>query len=203
MKVIRDSSEDEMILEFLKGELSSVRFHEKLNSVLEELRLDSSIITHGNLLSDDENISRKKVMKYFRGYPDQELFFHFPKIYQWKYVEFSGEDINHIFYINYDYWNELSNNTSMPTEAAKNVIQGVSVFGVSNQSYLDGAKNAFSHDFPPIILITCNDSKFLLIEGHSRATIYGMVPESFDKTYGYVGYCTEDDMKLYDERMIN
>ncbi len=43
MKKIRDSSEAEMILSFLKGEIASPRFHEKLCGILKQMGLESSI----------------------------------------------------------------------------------------------------------------------------------------------------------------
>ena len=48
MKIIRESNEDEMILEFLKGELNSNRFNEQLNEVLKELNISKDIIENGN-----------------------------------------------------------------------------------------------------------------------------------------------------------
>ena len=40
MKLIKNSSEDEMILEFLKGEYNSARFNKKLVDVLNKLKLN-------------------------------------------------------------------------------------------------------------------------------------------------------------------
>lgn len=45
-------------------------------------------------------------MKMFRGYQDEELFERFPKNIEWKFVQFDDNDIDKIYYINYDYWNE-------------------------------------------------------------------------------------------------
>ena len=39
MKKLRDSNENEMILEFLKGELNSTRFNEKLRQILYMVKL--------------------------------------------------------------------------------------------------------------------------------------------------------------------
>ena len=52
------------------------------------------------------------------------------------------------------------------------------------------------------ILITCNDKRYLIVEGHSRMTIYGFDPTKLDGTYAYVGYCSSRDMKKYDPRML-
>ena len=138
-------------------------------------------------------------MNLFRGYPDTELFERFPKEIVWKFVEFEEGDIDKIYYINYDYWNELSNNTSKPLEAARNIRKGLEI---SNQPFLKGEQLLNQKTFPPIIIITCNEQKYLIIEGHSRMTIYGLNPSKFINTYGFVGVCSKKEMQYYDQRMI-
>ena len=75
-------------------------------------------------------------MKKFRGYPDNGLFENFPKISEWKYLELDEKDIDNIYYIDYDYWNELSNGTSKPVEAAKVINSGREIYNVSNHHFL-------------------------------------------------------------------
>lgn len=203
MKLIRNCNEEEMILEFLKGELNSKRFNEALNIAINTLGLDSNIILNGNINDDQENIDRLMIMKIFRGYPDEELFERFPKIVEWKYLELNEKDIDNIYYIDYSYWNELSNGTSKPIEAAKVIKSGKMIYEVSNQPFLDGVEYIKTNEFPPVILITCNDEKYLIIEGHSRMTVYGFNPSKLNGTYAYVGYTTEEEMKKYDPRMIS
>jgi len=202
MKVIRDASEEEMILEFLKGEINSTRFNNELFDALNEFNLDRDIIDNGDIFNSDENKKRFLVMKAFRGYPDRELFNNFPKDVKWKYCELSSSDINNIYYINYDYWNELSNHTGSPIEAVKNIKKGVEIFEVSNKPILDGVKLLDNKPFPPVILLTCNDQKYVIIEGHSRITIYGFKPSILNGTYAYIGYCSREEMNQYDARMI-
>ena len=203
MKKIRDSSEDEMILDFLKAELNSNRFYEKLCKIIKKLNFNLNIIMHGDVTNKEENISRLKIMNKYRGYPNKELFENFPIIDKWSFVELSSKDINNMYYIDYDYWNELSNSTSSPVEAAKTIIDGKEIFGVSNQPFLDGIKCLNKNKFPPVILITCNNEKYLIIEGHSRMTIYGFDPSKLEGTYAYVGNCTPAEMKKYDIRMLS
>lgn len=202
MKIIRNSCEEEMILEFLKGEINSKRFNQKLYDILKELNISSEIITNGDINSDGQNKLRLKIMNKFRGYPDRELFENFPKIYEWKYVQFDLDDLDNIYYIDYDYWNELSNRTSKLYEAAKNIKNGIEIYDVSNKPFIDGMKFLDDDKFPAIILITCNGEKNLVIEGHSRITIYGLRPEKFVNSFGFIGYCTEEEMEKYDLRMI-
>lgn len=202
MKLIRKTNEAEMILEFLKGELNSKRFNEDLNNAINELGLDSSIILNGNIEDEQENNDRLKIMKKFRGYPDEELFERFPNIEEWKFLELNESDIDNIYYIDYDYWNELSNGTSKPVEAAKVIKSGKEIYEVSNQPFLDGVEYNKTNKFPPVILITCNNEKYLIIEGHSRMTVYGFNSNKLNVTYAYVGYTTEEEMKKYDPRML-
>lgn len=202
MKLIRKTNEAEMILEFLKGELNSKRFNEDLNNAINELGLDSSIILNGNIEDEQENNDRLKIMKKFRGYPDEELFERFPNIEEWKFLELNESDIDNIYYIDYDYWNELSNGTSKPVEAAKVIKSGKEIYEVSNQPFLDGVEYNKTNKFPPVILITCNNEKYLIIEGHSRMTVYGFNSNKLNGTYAYVGYTTEEEIKKYDPRML-
>ena len=202
MKIIRESNENEMILEFLKGEIKSERFNENLNRILIALRIDESIITNGNVDDSKENILRKTILNQFRGYPDNDLFNKFPKNINWKYALLSKDDINNIYYINYDYWNKLSNQTSLPLEAAKNIKKGITIYDVSNEPIINGLEYLKTNKFPPIILLTSNGIKFLIIEGHSRMTVYGLKPELLQNTNAFVGYCSKEEMEKYDKRMI-
>lgn len=203
MKIIRESNEDEMILEFLKGEINSKRFNKDICNVLSSMNLNEAIIHNGDITNEQENFQRLKIMKLFRGYPDEELFENFPKMNEWKLIELNESDIDNIYYIDYDYWNELSNGTSKPVEAAKMIQSGKEIFDVSNQPFLDGVEYSKNNIFPPVILITCNDEKYLIIEGHSRMTVYGFEPSKLNGTFAYIGYTTEEEMKKYDKRMLS
>ena len=203
MKIIRKSSEDEMLLEYLKSEINSKRFSERLENTLTELNISKDIIINGNLENEDENKKRKLIMEKFRGYPTEDIFERFPKEIKWSYVEFEDGDIDKIFYLNWEYWNEISNYTSKPTEAAKNIYNGIEIFDVSNEPYFNGLKYLENNNkFNPIVALTCNGEKFVLIEGHSRMTVYGMKPELFVGSFGYIGYCSDEDMEIYDSRMV-
>ena len=140
MKIIRNSSEDEMLLEYLKSEINSKRFGERLKKTLNELNISKDILLNGNLENKYENEQRKIIMEKFRGYPTEDIFERFPKELKWFYVQFEEGDIDKIFYLNWEYWNEISNGTSKPTEASKNIYNGVEIYGVSNEPYFKGLK---------------------------------------------------------------
>lgn len=199
---IRESNEAEVILEFLKGEINSNRFSENLNNVLKELNVDKSIIISGDINNKEENLKRLKIMHRFRGYPNEDMFNNFPNINKWELYELEKEDLSHCYFIDYDYWNELSSNSSLPEVAAHNILKGVEVYDVSNEQYINAKKFLENGGkFPPVILITCNEEKYLIIEGHLRITAYALVGE-FSKAYAFVGKCNEADMLKYDRRMV-
>ena len=92
--------------------------------------------------------------------------------------------------------------TINPDEPAKVINNGIEIYEVSNQPFLDGVEYNKTNKFPPVILITCNNEKYLIIEGHSRMTIYGFNPSKLNETYAYVGYTTDEEMRKYDQRML-
>jgi len=188
MKKIRDSSEDEMILTFLQEEIQSERFKADIYKALQTTKIDASIITSGDLSNKSQNELRKKILGLFRGYPDKEIFENFPKIQRWELVEFEAEDLDHIYYIDYDYWNELSKGTSKPSVAAQSVLEGIEIFGVSNKQMFEARDYLMNGTFPPIIAYTCGNGKYTLLEGHKRMTVYGMLPAKFPGSLGIIGY---------------
>ncbi|MBO5825189.1 MAG: hypothetical protein J6R03_01040 [Treponema sp.] len=202
MQIIRSATQAEVVLSFLQGEFESSRFGEELRHVLDFFGFSHSLISDGDFCDTKQNEDRLKVFKKFRGFPDQELFERFPQNIEWNYVQFSKDDFFNCFYINYSYWNELSDFTSKPTSACKNILAGKEVFDVSNENFLRGKELLGKMNFPPVILISCNLQKNLIIEGHSRMTIYGFNPDFFEGTFGYVGKVSPEEMKLYDSRMI-
>lgn len=203
MKIIRETNENEMLLEYLKSEIDSKRFGEKLKNTMKELGFSEELIRNPDLENLIENERRKLIMKKFREYPTGDIFERFPKEIKWNYVEFEEGDIDKIFYVNWSYWNEMSNYTSKPTEAAKSINKGVEFFDVPNERYLQGLQSLERGiKFEPIIAITYNGEKIVLIEGHSRMTVYGLKPELFTGTFGYIGFCSKEEMGLYDQRMV-
>lgn len=139
MKVVRESNENEVVLNFLTGELQSERFNTQLKNTLKDIKTTERIITKPNLNNQKENDLRKEILGKFRGYgKNVDLFENFPYIQSYNLCEFSSEDFKNIYYINYSYWNELSNNTHSPIEAAKNIENNIEVYNVSNQPFIDG-----------------------------------------------------------------
>ena len=203
MKIIRQASEDEIILNFLLGELYSNRFGEKLMKALSKLNLKKSIIENPNLNNFEENLLRRRILQEFRGYEKNlGLFENFPNIKKYILCSFSRKDLKNISYINYSYWNELSNNISSPRIAAENIKNNKIVFGVSNQQYFDCAKQIEQgKKFIPMIFLTSDNKNFVILEGHLRITAYALVSDYFDNIECFVLQCSKSELKKWNSNI--
>lgn len=199
MEILRKSSEDEMILEFLKAESTSERFLEKLTESMERLGITEKLIIDGDLSDETENGQRKKLLGDFRGYgEDRELFERFPKVSEWNLCKFSGPDLEYIRYIDYSYWNELSKGTGKLLSAAETIRNGTEIFGVSNEGFLRAAEYIKSGGmFPKLFFLTADYKSFVIVEGHQRMTGYALTPECFRDVEVIVGKCSEEELKKW------
>lgn len=200
MKILRESSESEMILEFLKAESTSERFSGQLKKAMEGLGFDQEIILKADLLNEIQNAQRKKLLGVFRGYGEgRELFERFPTCFtEWSLCSFSASDIEKIRYIDHSYWNELSEGTGKPLAAAETVRKGIRIFDVSNDRFLRAAKYIKDGGtFPKLFFVTSDYESFVIVEGHLRMTAYALVPEYFDKVEVIVGKCSREELSLW------
>ena len=200
MKILRESSENEMILEYLKAESTSERFCGQIKTAMEKLDINENLIFSANLQSETENSNRKGLLGEFRGYGEgREMFENFPtKFTEWNLCSFSSDDLEKISYIDYSYWNELSAGTRKPSAAAKTIRNGVRIYDVSNDGFLRAAeyiKNGGS--FPKLFFLTFDYENFVIVEGHLRMTAYALVPEYFNNIEVIVGKCDCDELRLW------
>lgn len=199
MNILRTSSEEEMISEYLKAEYYSERFSEDIKKVMRELLVDESIILSADLNSTNENIARKKLLEEFRGYGlNRELFENFPSKIQWNLCNFVSYDLNNIRYIDYSYWNELSKGTHSPLIAAQTIRNGIEIYNQSNEGFVKAAE--FIKDggkFLRPIFLTYDFEHFVIVEGHLRITAFALVPEYFNNVECFVGKCSSDDLKKW------
>lgn len=167
MKHLKSIDPDEVVTVWLRTELNSKRFQNDLKKSLSEYSLDTNIITAPNLNNKEENQLRLKVLKDYRSWFKDDIY-----SYSWELVELTHEDVRKLRYIEYSYWNELSDNTHLAGVAAKNVEQGKVVYDISNDNFWDIAKAMDnSKDFEPVIILE-REYGLEIVEGHARATGY-------------------------------
>ncbi len=182
MKTVRTSSPDEAVLVWLQAELKSKRFQNDLQKSLDKYRLDVKIITKPNLSDASENSSRLKVLRDYRDWFKADVY-----VYDWELVELKLQEAKELLYIDYSYWNELSDNTHLVGIAAKNVRCGKVVFDVSNDNFLSIASAVETGtQFPPIIVIERKQGR-VIVEGHARATGYSLVTSPSKPLLALVG----------------
>jgi hypothetical protein len=200
MKVIKESSEEEMIAHFLHGEFYSKRWHSKIAHIINGLGFCENIITQPNLLNNEENFNREDILKYYRGYKYSNeycifsksnfMFSGFPYKATWSWVTFSAKELaNQIMTMNYSYWLELTKYTRKFPIAADSIIhqRKKSDYGI----FFEYA-NMFSNKEivlpPPIIVGQSLNSKLVMLEGHVRLTSYFMQEKAkLDEVEAIVG----------------
>lgn len=180
MRLLTPISEAEMVAVFLKGESSSQRFQKELEQAAEKLGSEWGLIENPNVKDEKENSLRHEIFAEYRGWSKgEQLFENFPTDVSWHRAELTKDEVLKIKYINYSYWNELSNNSRLPTEAAETIRAGKTVFDVSNQNFLtmaDALRNGAK--FPELILVASSEtSELVVLEGHARLTAYALAPD--------------------------
>lgn len=176
MRVLRESSDAEMVAVFLRGELSSERFGRAVRDALLSLDQPEGLLTDPDLDDERANRARAAVLSVTRGYgEDRELFEYFPADVEWVWARMPGSELALIRYIEYSYWNELSGGTRLAVDAARRISQGVRGFGVSNDRFcqiadalLGGAR------FPPLILAGPGFDDLVCLEGNVRLTAHAL-----------------------------
>lgn len=179
MRILDESSEEEMIACFLQGELTSHRFGPELRAALNEAGLPARLVTDADLTNDDENRARRDLLAATRGYGQGRDVFDesFPaaSTVRWVRAELEPADLARVRYIDYSYWNELTGGSRLPADAAGRIRSGVRVFGVSNQRFLDAADAVTRGErFGPLILAGRQLDDLVGLEGHLRLTGYAL-----------------------------
>jgi|GEM_PF-304949 len=174
MKIIANCSPEEMVSVFLQAEINSPRWGKTINQYLATLKLDKSIITSPNLTNNTDNESRAKILGLHRGYCQKNgLFDDLEKIIAWKKVILVPSDFKKIKYIDYDYWNLLSDNTRLVRRGVSNIKKGKTIFDQSNDQFWQlSDKIKQGYQFPTIILKSPLPGQLVLLEGHVRLTSY-------------------------------
>jgi len=204
MQLTAPSTEAEMVLQFLKMELTSPRFSQNLKNILATTQTDKKIITHGNLASPQENHTRAEILSIFRGYNrNAEIFENFPPAICWHWAIFNKNDLQKIIYIEYSYWNEISNYTGSPIEAASTIRSGKIIFDVPNDRFLAAAQQLREGNrFPPLIFLTCpNQARFIILEGHLRMTAYALELDYFVDIPVLLGQCSSQALNAWYGKM--
>ncbi|MGA2723958.1 MAG: hypothetical protein ABSG79_16300 [Bryobacteraceae bacterium] len=168
------ATENDMVLAFLRAEINSSRYDDRIIRALGQLGYTRCLLDEPNLANRTENRARKRLLN-FRGYETREaLFAGFPSDAVWRKVTLEQHDFSTLRYANHKTWNDLSDGTRLVSVGARNFRERPD----DPETYqINGILEALRNGarFPELIAAQHNDSDgLILIEGHSRATAYVM-----------------------------
>jgi hypothetical protein len=176
VRILGESSEEDMVAVFLQGELSSHRFGPAVRDALlagDELEW---LLTDPDVKDQRANQARRAVLAATRGYgEDRELFEHFPAAVKWVRAQLAATELARVRYIEYSYWNELSGGSRLAADAARRINASVRPFGVSNERFRRAARALQSGErFPPLILAGPHYDDLVCLEGNLRLTAHAL-----------------------------
>ncbi len=124
MRLLYRTTIDDMVAVFLKAEIASERFGEKVRAQLAMDGKERSIVDRPEITNLAENVYRRHLLTSYRAYVFAELLVHTV----WYRALLHRDEVMQIRYIDYDYWNELSNNTRQPIVAAEVIRVGRKIY---------------------------------------------------------------------------
>lgn len=200
MKILKHITENEVIAEFLKSEMKSKRFGRRIVGALKNK--SKRIITNPNLENKKDNQFRRNLFGKVRGFGgNKDLFENFPLDIKWFRAIITKQELKKVKYIDYSYWNEISNKTRLPSEAIKNVKDDVKIFNVGNEGFWEILSEVKKGKrLPYMILVAKNrKSQLVVLEGHARLTAYFLEPKVMpQKLEVIIGYSEKiTDWNLY------
>jgi len=180
VRFIEALNEDDIVAHFLKHEIRSDRFSRTICDLLRQNGWPTSILEQPDLQSAEECSIRAKLLSEFRGYQRNDgMFEGFPNGVAWARFAISSLELMQVRYIDYSYWNELSGDSRLPSDAAIRIRKGAMVFGMSTHHFLEMAEALRNGaKYPELIVVgTEAHSALVVLEGHARLTAYALVPD--------------------------
>jgi hypothetical protein len=176
MRLLHPVSEDEVIAVFLRSELDSSRYGEKLRGLLARDGRELRVLRSPDPGDADTNAYRRQLLDEYRAYERREgLFLGFPQAVDWYRASLRRDEVLDILFINWDWWLELSGGSRRPRTAARRIRAG-EVAGVTAEEHEPLARACATQ--PELIAVTTPaHSPLVLVEGHFRLTAYALFPE--------------------------
>jgi hypothetical protein len=168
-----------MVAVFLRGELDSSRYGEKLRGFLARDGRDSDVVRRPDLDDPEANGYRRGLLEEYRAYESREgLFGGFPRQVDWYRAMLTRDEVLDVLYINWDWWLTISDDTRRPREAARRIRAGL-VPGCTVEEHEPLAAALKGNPRPPelIVATTPAHSPLVVLEGHFRLTAYALFPD--------------------------
>jgi hypothetical protein len=179
MRILGPVTEDEIVACYLRAEIDSGRYGEKLRQLLERDDVDPDVLARPDLADPDANSYRRALLDEHRGYDSRTgLFGGFPAFVEWHRAAFTPDDVLSILYIDWDWWVTVSGGTRQPVVAAERIRRG-DIAGTTVEEHAVFVEPLRSSLSPPeLITVSRPDhSRIVVVEGHVRLTAYALYPE--------------------------
>jgi hypothetical protein len=182
---LRDASEDDVVLAFLRAEIDSPKWGPNYSNALRELNLDRVSLVDAADLEDARACGvRKDLLGRVRGFGrDVALFTGFPKDTTWRRVKVEPSDFQRLKCISKDErWSKLTGGTRLIRRAARNFED--------YPELADRVRVAIQRieqrlPIAELIMVETGSGELVLVEGHTRATAYAVLGDrSFQSFIG-------------------
>jgi hypothetical protein len=174
LELIEPTTEDAMVLAFLRAEIESPTYQQNL------LRVAGAreIVDSGDLKSEEENAIRRMLLGSHRGY-GWALFEGFPNDLVWHRARLTVDELRTTRYANYPTWLILTGRTRLIADGAKNIGMPWPT-GSPHQDPSPSIRKVVEMleqgaSFDELIFVGEPDApadQWVLVEGHTRATAY-------------------------------
>jgi hypothetical protein len=168
---VRDSTEDEMVLEFIKAESISNDWVEYY-SIPDGFSYDE-LIANADLSDSYQNVARRSMLNY-RGYATRtELFAGFPMEVKWSVQSFSNAEIAGFKYANVPPWSYLAGPDRLVRDGADAIgedPQRVVGLGIRIEKLEAIRERLKSGVALGRFIVAEVGSTYVIVEGHMRAT---------------------------------
>jgi hypothetical protein len=172
-ELIRPSSEDEMILEFVKAELESPIYRDRCKIPTGYTRAE--LVDHPDLKNAEHNAARLSML-FYRGYTTRSwLFGGFPRDIAWSLCRFTMAEVGLFKYAKAPPWSTLVDKDRLVSEGAseiKNAPDRALSLKVPVAAISD-VRRQFANGKSFARLIAAEvDGSYVIVEGNMRATAF-------------------------------
>jgi hypothetical protein len=179
VRLLRASSEDEVVAAFLRAEIDSERFGPALRESLARDGLEPRVLSEPDLADAAANAYRHQLLEEHRAWIRRDgLFGGFPKRLDWFRAALGPDEVLNVLYIDWDWWLMVSGGTRRATAAAERIRRG-EIEGTTAEGLRPIAAALQSASPPPelVVVTTSEQVRLVLLEGHVRLTAYALFPE--------------------------
>jgi hypothetical protein len=148
VRILRPATEDEVLACFVRAERDSARYGEIVRKL--EKRVGDN---------------PRAVLSAYRAWPDQGLFYGFPRDVEWQRARLTRDEVLDILFIDWDWWLRITDGSRRPRDARVEPTE-------DDERIAQGAATN-----PELIAVRAPGSYLVLLEGHVRLTAYALFPE--------------------------